>query len=1208
MQINFKNKIFSKNELNDVIYKTFTNFSITRASSLADDFKELGFKFATKAGISLSIEDLKVPPTKKALLLKTTHELTKSDFAYLRGEITFVERFQKIVNTWNTTSETLKNDLINYFKQTDPLNTVYLMAFSGARGNMSQVRQLVGMRGLMSDPKGQIIDIPIIANFREGLTVTDYIISAYGARKGVVDTALKTADSGYLTRRLIEVAQEVVIRQLDCRTKRYINLYIKEYEKSYFEKIIGRTIAQDIFIKKNIIIKKNEQINHNVVQLLKEHQIYNIKIRSTLTCDSNRSICQKCYGWDLSKGKVVKLGEAVGIIAAQSIGEPGTQLTMRTFHTGGIFTSDSSLQIRAKETGVFLFKNQVQTHASRTIYGQKINILEKESYFYISNYQNVEHKIKLPANSSLFLKNKSFIKKNDLIAELPLNNQQTVKSKKDIIAPHSGEIKIIENSQIVWILKGEVYNLFNNSLLNKLNLTKSITTFDNLTYFKIVAKKDGILTFKKNLVTSQITDIKIKKHLRVFNFQVFWDEHFKLFIFEKKKKYYILNINKQVPSKNIIFATYLTKNYKTELGGQLFYPKHGELKNNKILFVPIETHIINKSLSVLLVPNNTKLEFIATELVPGIFSKTNGFLQIKEYQQILEEIQIKPCKLYEYLNLNKKDLIGLKEINKKIYFPGEIIFEDILIESFSLIEVIKIKTIYSILVRPVYEFNLPKSANFLKESFIKKEKSNLNFLTLVTDGLDLQNYKKEPINIAKSVIEFKNNKLQQLKALKLYTLKHFEFKNFSNLVLMAEYPINLDNFIPERLISEELKISLAFKYLNNVEKNDLIAKVATTLNTHLKIISLKKYNNRNNVKNLLVSDQDYKDYLTEESSYMHKPNQMLHVGDKIKPLVTVNVCGKIVEKNPFKIILHKATPFFLTSETKLYKKSGNLIIKSDCLGYISFKQIITGDIIQGLPKVEEILEVRKPQNPAILNETPGIIFKILKKSLLKSKKLFLKIELIENHVDTEINLKKHIQIARLENNTSFIIKKRDYVYLGQALTNGSINAHNLLNIYFNYFIKKFNNCFAADISIQKIQLLLIQKIQQIYNSQGVYISDKHLEIIVKKITSKVKISEYQTLFLLPGEVIEFKQIKQINEALKKSMKVLVRFTPILVGITKVSLMSESFIAASSFQQTTKILTAAAIEGKIDWLGGLKENVILGRLIPAGIRYNSIFNF
>ena len=248
--VKFKNTLFNKKELKNVIYTAFIDYGTARASYLADDLKELGFHYATKAGISISVEDLKVPPIKKSLLSEAYKEIDTSDTQYSRGEINTIERFQNVINTWNNASETLKDELVGYFKTTDPLNSIYLMAFSGARGNLSQVRQLVGMRGLMSDPQGQIIDIPIIHNFREGLTITDYIMSAYGARKGVVDTALRTADSGYLTRRLIDVARRNYSEE-DCLTKRSINLYPQKFKKSDFvEKISGR-VAQRYLSARN---------------------------------------------------------------------------------------------------------------------------------------------------------------------------------------------------------------------------------------------------------------------------------------------------------------------------------------------------------------------------------------------------------------------------------------------------------------------------------------------------------------------------------------------------------------------------------------------------------------------------------------------------------------------------------------------------------------------------------------------------------------------------------------------------------------------------------------------------------------------------------------------------------------------------------------------------------------------------------------------
>ena len=215
----YQNTLISKKQLKQLLAWSFTKYDSMQACSLADELKYLGFKYATKAGISISIEDLKVPFNKNLLLRIAHQEINSAEKIYLKGKLTDVERFQKLIDTWNLTSESLKDELVSYFKNYDPLNSVYIMAFSGARGNLSQVRQLVGMRGLMSDPSGEILKLPIKKNFREGLTITDYLMSGYGARKGIIDTALKTANSGYLTRRLIDVAQDIIIREKNCLTK-----------------------------------------------------------------------------------------------------------------------------------------------------------------------------------------------------------------------------------------------------------------------------------------------------------------------------------------------------------------------------------------------------------------------------------------------------------------------------------------------------------------------------------------------------------------------------------------------------------------------------------------------------------------------------------------------------------------------------------------------------------------------------------------------------------------------------------------------------------------------------------------------------------------------------------------------------------------------------------------------------------------------------
>ena len=223
-KIEFTNEVINKKKLQKLMYFTFHNYGVIKSSLIADKVKNLTFHYATISGISLSVEDLRVPYTKRTLIGMTTNEVALTEQNYNTGNITTVERFQKIIDIWNNANNSLKDEVLTYFRESDPLNPLYIMAFSGARGNICQVRQLVGMRGLMADPQGQIIDLPIQSNFREGLKVTEYIISSYGARKGLVDTALRTADSGYLTRRLVDVAQDIIVREEDCLTPEGLSL------------------------------------------------------------------------------------------------------------------------------------------------------------------------------------------------------------------------------------------------------------------------------------------------------------------------------------------------------------------------------------------------------------------------------------------------------------------------------------------------------------------------------------------------------------------------------------------------------------------------------------------------------------------------------------------------------------------------------------------------------------------------------------------------------------------------------------------------------------------------------------------------------------------------------------------------------------------------------------------------------------------------
>jgi DNA-directed RNA polymerase subunit beta' len=487
----FFNRCFDKNRLKALILWLLNNTDEDTTLDIVEKLKDLGFQYATKAGLSLSIDDLKIPPRKDWVVSEAGKLVEDTHQEYLRGRITSVESIQQLVDTWHRASEILKKEVIQHFQATDILNPVYMMAFSGARGNISQVRQLVGMRGLMADPQGQIIGFPIRSNFKEGLTVTEYMISCYGARKGLVDTALRTADAGYLTRRLVDVSQHVVVRIPTCATKKGIFLKdIKDSGKvllSLKDRLIGRVLSADVLSSGSSIPEgelvlpplpahKGRDVNTqkvpwsplftqseahqgvayeppgkdekkgwpaqrktelgtsssfsgvvlpqpldkgrdmNIQPLLMQSEAVpltspkgteegernrkgsfigfrnqeispslatklayyhkKILVRSPLTCSAQNGICQMCYGWSLSEGRLVTLGEAVGIVAAQSIGEPGTQLTMRTFHTGGVFSGDVLDEIKAPFPSQVFFNRPLQGVLIRTPHG-KIGFLTR---------------------------------------------------------------------------------------------------------------------------------------------------------------------------------------------------------------------------------------------------------------------------------------------------------------------------------------------------------------------------------------------------------------------------------------------------------------------------------------------------------------------------------------------------------------------------------------------------------------------------------------------------------------------------------------------------------------------------------------------------------------------------------------------------------------------------------------------------------------
>jgi DNA-directed RNA polymerase subunit beta' len=774
------NFVIGKKQLSDLIYDWYIKYGNNIVSTLADRLKTLGFKYATLSGISISIDDLRVPGAKKAILDNADKDVQSLAKRFKDNKISNQEYLLRSNEIWRRASGEISDKMEDEFGS---LNNVFIMANSGARGNIDQVRQLAGMRGLMSDAQGRTIKVPIKSNFKEGLSLAEYFISCYGARKGLVDTALRTADSGYLTRRLVDVAQDVMITEDDCGTKNTVDIFsLKEGTKTliHVSDLVEGRVSGQAFSHEGVSIKSGDVITKQASKALKEADVESVKVRNIFTCKTKQGICRKCYGIDLGTAKLVNLGEAIGIIAAQSIGEPGTQLTMRTFHTGGVDLRKASQNtILSPAKGEIKFPNDI-----------------KISYV-------------------------------------------TQDKKKQIIVVEDTPVQIKSSGETEALIlpKGSILNAKNGAKVNKGDV---VALYDSSSDYSI-SDLDGTVQVNKNADEIEIV---------------------------------IYNVSKK-------------------------------------------------------------------ETIEASTEKISGF--------------------------KKYDKIGIStDLGSNV--------------------------------------QLPTPGMFLSAEAKTKSKSILTYC--------------------------------------------------------------------------------ACKVFYTTERSDLFVKTGSKVN---------------------VNDILYKEYVSDVDA----------------------------------------------SKTK--------------------------DIVQGLPRVEELFEARSPKNSGILSDFDGIT------EFNRFDNYYL-LSILSSEGD-----KKEYKLPL---KTRFLIYSGQQVLKGQQLTSGIISPQDLL-------ITK---------GVVATQLYLINEIQSVYFSQGVYINNKHLEVIVRQMTRKFMVLDGGDSSFLPNQLIDLKVLEQENEQLKQENKNLINVNGVLLGITRASLNTSSFISAASFQETARTLTEAAIRGKVDEMYGLKENVIIGKLIPAGTgmhRYENI---
>ncbi|MEH1818837.1 MAG: DNA-directed RNA polymerase subunit beta'' [Nostoc sp.] len=1251
----FRNRVVDKGQLRNLISWAFTNYGTARTAVMADKLKDLGFRYATKAGVSISVDDLMIPPTKRLLLEAAEEEIRATETRYQRGEITEVERFQKVIDTWNGTSEALKDEVVVHFKKTNPLNSVYMMAFSGARGNISQVRQLVGMRGLMADPQGEIIDLPIKTNFREGLTVTEYIISSYGARKGLVDTALRTADSGYLTRRLVDVSQDVIIREFDCGTTRGLAIRpMTEGAKTLIPlatRLMGRVIGEDVVhpVTKELIAARNSPISEDLAKKIEKSGVGEVVVRSPLTCEAARSVCQHCYGWSLAHAKMVDLGEAVGIIAAQSIGEPGTQLTMRTFHTGGVFTGEVAQQVRSKIDGTVKLPRKLKTRTYRTRHGEDALYVEANGIMLLEPKKEGDvtpenQEVHLTQGSTLYVFDGNKVKQGQLLAEVALGGRttrtNTEKAVKDVASDLAGEVQFAEvvpeqktdrqgnttttaaRGGLIWILSGEVYNLPPGAELIVKN-GDAIAANGVLAETKLASLHGGVVRLP------EATPGKSTREIEIITASVVLDQATVTVQSSQGRNNYLVSTgNNQVfnlratPGTKVqngqVVAELIDDRYRTTTGGFLKFAgvevqKKGKAKlgyevvqGGTLLWIPEESHEVNKDISLLLVEDGQFVE-AGTEVVKDIFCQNSGVIEVTQKNDILREVVVKPGELL--MVDDPESVIGR---DNTFIQPGEE-FQGNVATELRYIQYVETPEGPALLSRPVVEFAVPDNPDVPSTTSVSQQTGRSIQLRAVQrlpykDSERVKSVEGVELLRTQLVLEIEQEGEQDHNASPLAAdielVQDTEDPEVQRLQLVILESLVIRRDITADATQGSTQTTLEVHDGLTIAPGSVVARTQILCKEGGEVRGVKK--GTENVRRCLVL-RDVDRLITNTSTQPKvKVGDLLVEGAEVAPGVFAPESGQVVDiKNAaaasggdsalstknYVITTRIGRPYRVSPGAVLQIEDGDLVQRGDNLVLLVFERAKTGDIIQGLPRIEELLEARKPKEACILCRRAGEV----KVVYAEGGDEAIAIKVVEsNGVVTDYPLGP---------GQNLIVPDGSMVLAGQPLTDGPSNPHEILEIFFS--LGSEDGIYAcASLALQKVQTFLVNEVQMVYQSQGIDISDKHIEVIVRQMTNKVRIDDGGDTTMLPGELVELRQVEQVNEAMAITGGARAQYTPVLLGITKASLNTDSFISAASFQETTRVLTEAAIEGKSDWLRGLKENVIIGRLIPAGTGYNT----
>nr|YP_009730486.1 RpoC2 [Ruta graveolens]QHU76900.1 RpoC2 [Ruta graveolens] len=1325
----FHNKMIDGTAIKRLISRLIDHFGMAYTSHILDHVKTLGFQQATATSISLGIDDLLTIPSKRWLVQDAEQQSFILEKHHHYGNVHAIEKLRQSIEIWYATSEYLRQEMNPNFRMTDPFNPVHIMSFSGARGNASQVHQLVGMRGLMSDPQGQMIDLPIQSNLREGLSLTEYIISCYGARKGVVDTAVRTSDAGYLTRRLVEVVQHVIVRRTDCGTIQGISVSPQNQNKMMSERVfsqtlIGRVLADDIYMGPRCIAIRNQDIGIGLVKRLITFRTQAISIRTPFTCRSTSWICRLCYGRSPTHGDLVELGEAVGIISGQSIGEPGTQLTLRTFHTGGVFTGGTAEHVRAPSNGQIKF-NEDFVHPTRTRHGHPAFLCSIDLDVIIES-EDIIHNVTIPPKSFLLVQNDQYVESEQVIAEIQAgaytsNFKERV--RKHIYSDSEGEmhwstdvyhapeftysnVHLLPKTSHLWILSGgsRRSNVVSFSLhkdQDQMNIHSLSVERREISGLALSGNNDQgrhkflssdfsgfnriIGTGHCNLIHPALlhsnSDLLAKRQRNRFLIPFHSIQE------QEKELMPPSGISIEIPlrgifRRNSILAYFDDPQYKRKSSGITKYGTLGthsivkkedlieyrglkkikpnyQMKIDRLFFIPEEVHIFPES-SYLMVRNNSIIG-VDTQIALNIRSRVGGLVRVER----------------------KKGGLELKIFSGDIHFPGEIDkisrHSGILIppesekkklkeatkESKKLKKWIYVQRItptkkkFFVLVRPVVTYEIADGINLatLFPQDPLREKDNMKFRVV--------NYVLYGRGKAKTARGISDPSIQLVRT--CLVLNWDQDKKSASVEGVCA------SFVEVRtngLIRDFLRIHLVESHISYIRKRNHLSgsgffsdngsaransnpfysvfgksgveqslsqnqgTIRTLLNKNKERQSLIILSSSNYFRMGPLNDVKYhnvikqtipiqKDSLTPIRSSLGSLGTALQIANfySFYYLITHNHISvtKYLQLDNFKQPFQVLKYYLMDENWEIYNPDtySKIILNPFNLNWhfphhnynyceerdpiISLGQFLCENvcITKKGPHLKSGQVLIVQVNSVVIRSakpylvTPGAtVHGHYGEILYEGDTLITFIYEKSRSGDITQGLPKVEQVLEVRSLDSISMN------LEKRVEGWNARITRILGIPWGFLI-------GAQLTIVQSRISLVNKIQKVYRSQGVQIHNRHIEIIVRQITSKVLVSEDgMSNIFLPGELIGLVRAERTGRALEE----VIRYRAILLGITRASLNTQSFISEASFQETTRVLAKAALRGRIDWLKGLKENVVLGGIIPVGTGFKGLVHY